>query len=357
MFSPSHFHTFAFPWYLISLDGKILTSGNGTLFLLPEGAKSESCIQHYRTCPVGWTTCPAGYAVYCVNVNVNVKIKLVFPGLKVTGVSTVSGRSDLLSIKTRREHVERYLGSALQAPARLNEEFGALVRAHMHEIRRINTNIYHASYASERELSKNNNMDTGAINRYTKNVSGLSQILKIRADYLDFLSNPSLEAVAKQNVFVYRKFDKVAMGIRPTARRRRIRVEVKGESHGTIQGLPIFEIAPYVVIDNAVKYSPEDQTVEVELGEDQNRIWANVQSMGPSVKPEEQDRIFDEGYSGEFARQTGRAGSGVGLYVLRAIVERLHDGTVAFQQNGVEISIDEVPYRNTVVSLVLPRAS
>ena len=334
----------------------MLTSGNGTLFQLPEDAKSERCIQHYLNCPLGWTTCPAGYAVYCVNVNVNVEVKIVFPGLKVAGVSTVSGKSDLLSIKTKREHIERYLGSALQALARVSDEFGALVRAHMHEIRRINTNIYHASYASERELSKNSNMDISTIGRYTRNVSGLSQILKVRADYLDFLSNPSLEAVARQSVYVYRKFDKVVMGIRPTASRRRIRVEVKGESHGAVLGLPIFEIAPYVVIDNAVKYSPSDQTVEVELGEDQSRIWANVQSIGPFVKPDEQERIFEEGYSGEFAKQTGRAGSGVGLYVLRAIVERLHDGTVTFRQDVTEVSIDGVPYRNTVVSLGLPRA-
>ena len=149
MLTVESFETLAFPWFLFGRSGNELARGQGTLFQLPAPATTTECMQHYEACGAGWSRCPAGYAVYSQEVTLREKRKLVLPGLKINGVSTVAGKSSELSIKTDRRIVEECVARTLSALDKIDENFGSIVRSNIHEIRRINTNIYHASYASE----------------------------------------------------------------------------------------------------------------------------------------------------------------------------------------------------------------
>ena len=81
------------------------------------------------------------------------------------------------------------------------------------------------------------------------------------------------------------------------------------------------------LLDNAVKYGPPGQTVEVglEFGDGLARVW--VQDEGPGIPPRERERIFRP-----FARlardsESAVAGSGIGLAVV-AQLAALHGGRV-----------------------------
>jgi two-component system phosphate regulon sensor histidine kinase PhoR len=85
------------------------------------------------------------------------------------------------------------------------------------------------------------------------------------------------------------------------------------------------------LIDNAVKYCQEGDEIDVSLDakEAKNVIAARVSDTGPGIPEEDLERIFDKGYTVEGAR--GRppkeGGQGLGLYIVKLIVEK-HGGTI-----------------------------
>jgi len=94
------------------------------------------------------------------------------------------------------------------------------------------------------------------------------------------------------------------------------------------------------LIDNALKYSPPGEPVDVEL----HGIELSVRDRGPGISAEDLPHIFDRFYRGADAR--GRPGSGLGLAIVRQ---------VAAQQGGT-VAAEPAPGGGTLMRLRLPGA-
>jgi two-component system, OmpR family, sensor histidine kinase MprB len=91
----------------------------------------------------------------------------------------------------------------------------------------------------------------------------------------------------------------------------------------TIKGVPSrLERAVANLLENAVKWSPERSTVDVELKDGELR----VRDRGPGIDPEDLERVFDRFYRAPAARAV--PGSGLGLAIVRQVVEE-HGGSVS----------------------------
>jgi two-component system OmpR family sensor kinase len=101
-------------------------------------------------------------------------------------------------------------------------------------------------------------------------------------------------------------------------------------------------LAVYNLLDNALKFTRPGDTVEVRAFEDGNSVTVEIADTGPGIPAEELPRVWEELYRGQRAR--GLPGSGLGLALVRAIVEK-HGGQVTLRSR-VE--------RGTVVTLRLP---
>lgn len=96
------------------------------------------------------------------------------------------------------------------------------------------------------------------------------------------------------------------------------------------------------LVSNAIKYSPDGGRVTVELRRDGGSAMLSVIDDGVGISPEDQRRLFEP-----FSRldnANGVAGSGLGLYVVRQIVEA-HHGT---------IGVDSTPGRGATFRVRLP---
>ena len=78
------------------------------------------------------------------------------------------------------------------------------------------------------------------------------------------------------------------------------------------------------LITNAVKYSPEDQPVEVTLQKDREYVRINVRDYGRGIAKDQQQRIFENFYRTPDAQSSSMHGLGLGLAITRDIVERHH---------------------------------
>jgi signal transduction histidine kinase len=80
------------------------------------------------------------------------------------------------------------------------------------------------------------------------------------------------------------------------------------------------------LIDNAVKYSPKEEPVEVRVSQSNGAVLVSVRDRGPGIKADDQTLIFEK--FGRVAAGNAKPGSGLGLYIARSIAET-HGGTIA----------------------------
>lgn len=79
------------------------------------------------------------------------------------------------------------------------------------------------------------------------------------------------------------------------------------------------------LLDNAIKFSPEGGSIEVDVWHQDDTISVRFRDHGIGMTPEQQEHIFDKFYQGDLSHST--SGNGLGLSIVRKIIE-LHDGGI-----------------------------
>jgi heavy metal sensor kinase len=82
-----------------------------------------------------------------------------------------------------------------------------------------------------------------------------------------------------------------------------------------------------ILMDNAIKYTPEGGFVEIELSPGVTQVAIEVRDSGIGIARHELELIFDRSYRTDRARSRQTGGAGLGLAIARWITE-LHGGTV-----------------------------
>lgn len=91
------------------------------------------------------------------------------------------------------------------------------------------------------------------------------------------------------------------------------------------------------VVDNAIKYTPEQGQVEMTLTCSDRRARVVVRDSGPGIPHSERDRVFERFVRLETSRNA--PGNGLGLSLVAAVV-RIHKADVALSgEAGLEVSL------------------
>jgi signal transduction histidine kinase len=100
------------------------------------------------------------------------------------------------------------------------------------------------------------------------------------------------------------------------------------------------------LIDNAVKYAADGKDVDVTLGRTPGGVMLAVRDRGPGIAVDEQPRIFERFYRARNARDRNVRGSGIGLALVKHIVEA----------HGGRLGVTSVPGQGATFTVVLPAA-
>jgi PAS domain S-box-containing protein len=87
------------------------------------------------------------------------------------------------------------------------------------------------------------------------------------------------------------------------------------------------------LVANAVDYSPAETEVTINLEKHDGSVKISVSNTGPAIPKDEQPYIFDKFYRGESAKKIKAEGTGLGLYIVKAIIENL-GGSVGFESRA-----------------------
>ena len=110
------------------------------------------------------------------------------------------------------------------------------------------------------------------------------------------------------------------------AQQRRVRLQVLAARPAspagyTVRGDPdrLAEVLDNL-LDNAIRYAPEDSAVSVSLRELENEIECAVSDRGPGIPPAHLPFVFERFYRADASRNRRTGGSGLGLAIVRALL-------------------------------------
>lgn len=101
------------------------------------------------------------------------------------------------------------------------------------------------------------------------------------------------------------------------------------------------------LLDNAVKYTTPGGEVTISLTADTSNIRVAVSDTGIGISPDAMPHIFDEFYRASNAKEMGAEGTGLGLSLVKRIVD-LYRG---------EMQVESQPGKGTTFTVLLPRDS
>lgn len=81
------------------------------------------------------------------------------------------------------------------------------------------------------------------------------------------------------------------------------------------------------LVSNAIKFSPKDSTVMINLYIDENNIKIVVKDNGPGIAEEDQKAIFNRFMQSQKNKESSNEGSGIGLDLVSNLV-KLHNGNI-----------------------------
>jgi two-component system phosphate regulon sensor histidine kinase PhoR len=157
------------------------------------------------------------------------------------------------------------------------------------------------------------------------------------------LSKLEDESVEKtyEEIDLYETIKDVVHKLKPQAASHKVNLEVDGEITHVKANKRMTEDLVYNLIDNAIKYNVENGNVLVSVKNEENNGLISVKDTGIGIPQEEQDRIFERFYRIDKSRSKKIEGSGLGLSIVKHIVE-YHNGSITLESEvgkGTTITI------------------
>ena len=133
--------------------------------------------------------------------------------------------------------------------------------------------------------------------------------------------------------------------LRAAAEKRKIRMELVGETV-TVDGVyRLLHETVYNLCDNAVKYNREGGIVTVTAAETAAGATLTVSDTGIGIPYAEQGRVFERFYRVDKSHSKELGGTGLGLSIVKHAAQYL----------GASVTLDSTPGEGTAVTLTFPQ--
>lgn len=230
--------------------------------------------------------------------------------------------------RARRYEQEQAARREAEAAVDLRDQFLA---AAAHELKTPVTSLRGFAQVLQRQLNRTGTVEPQRLksglatiikqsDRLTHLVVALLDISRLQAGKL------VLELAPTDLAALVRGVVEAAQGARE---RLLVTVTAPEEARAMVDALRIEQVVTNL-LDNAAKFSPADQPVEVTVADVGSWVHIEVRDYGPGIPTEHRERIFERFYqvTRDTTEPTGRGlGMGLGLYLVRELVER-HNGTI-----------------------------
>ena len=288
---------------------------------------------------VGYYKCPYGFAVTVEDI---LGTAVTFTGLDIVGVSDkkqvqrrVSDRDFvprltkkmyagmLVKIRESVASIEDYYSrkqSTLLAADDYQSKIDTLDNT-FHELRKLNGRLKAKVEWLIARLDDPSLQTDSYLIKNIKDIFAASQLITIRLSTYDLILNPSSSLnYKKSDMPIYRKFDKVARLLDYQAQENGTSIRIIGSSYSTYECNDMVELLPYLLLDNAIKYSMRNKEIKLNFTETGNKLTVEVDSFSLRPVEHEMNMLLERGVRSRNVMEKTE-GQGLGLYLARYICE------------------------------------
>ena len=174
-------------------------------------------------------------------------------------------------------------------------------------------------------------LDADRRNRYFETIDRETRRLeRIVKDLLDLARYEHGSVVLQPRLFdIERLFQNVVGRHEREAQTRGVAIRTHVEAHAdqVVADPDRIEQAIENLVGNALRHTPPDGTIMLSATQADGTATLSVSDTGAGISPEHLPHVFERFYKVDFARAAESTGSGLGLSITKAIVER-HGGTI-----------------------------
>lgn len=175
--------------------------------------------------------------------------------------------------------------------------------------------------------------------RLSRLVTGMLELSRHQAGQMDL--NPKPMDISELSA-------RVLFGFEPKINRKRLNVEV------LVPDDPLMILADpdgltqvmTNLLDNAVKFCNEEGSVSLSVSRKNNRAYVVIRNTGATIPPEDLPYIFDQFHKGDRSRSLDRSGLGLGLYLVKSILNAHNEDIFVMSGNGLTEFMFSLPVAN-----------
>lgn len=127
---------------------------------------------------------------------------------------------------------------------------------------------------------------------------------------------------SRDTIYLNELIKEVVVLVSPVAHKKNISIQLVSQhiKFHLRQCKTAVKIMLLTILENAVKYSPENTTIKIQLESKEQFLQISVADNGPGIEPEEQTNIFKKFYRTQEAK-INQNGTGLGLYLAKKIAD------------------------------------
>ncbi len=182
------------------------------------------------------------------------------------------------------------------------------------------------------ETLQDPDLDSDSRTRFTQTILRQTDRMNALIEDLLELSRLDTEApgteISEEPILLRPLWESAIADCAPQIKKRQIAVNLDCPADLRIRGNERLLLRTWVnLLDNAIKYSPEGETVFITIESFDQEVHVKVEDAGPGIPSEHRERIFERFYRVDPGRDREKGGTGLGLAIVRHIV-RIHNGNV-----------------------------
>lgn len=219
-------------------------------------------------------------------------------------------------------HALNTMAASLQENQRLQQD---LVTTMVHELATPLTNLTGYLEAMNDGLIQGQKRDATLLLMKEETARLSSMVTEVRE--LSQLQNPSFQ-LHRRDTDLPKLIEKVIAQMEPQLTEKSLRVEFIKEALSPLQLDPdrLIQVLQNL-LKNAITHSPTKGLITVTLTQKKTRVYLHIQDQGPGIKASDLPHIFERFYRADASRSRKTGGLGIGLAVVKEIIEA-HGGRV-----------------------------
>lgn len=113
-----------------------------------------------------------------------------------------------------------------------------------------------------------------------------------------------------------------------------------------------FFVALYHLFDNAVKYILPRSQLKIKFKVEENKLTIQFDMMSIRIEEHETEKVYLEGYSGVNTKMLHKAGQGIGMHLMKKLLELNNSSLRVAKLSYGKRMVDKIPYENNVVEII-----